>query len=226
MSMPVAPVSPTQRRLSVALTVLAFVAVAGMLGGWVADQGRVARWSINTASTLYVLIAVAGGAHRSGYGRLILAAVSFCWLGDILGPKNFLLGAGMFLLAHLFLIPAFVIAGQRRTSLLAGTAGYLLLTAATGAVVASKMGAEHYGVMLPYMVAIAAMGAVSLGTVGTGATRVIPVAALLFYVSDVCLAQTAFLDGGRVFTYVGYPMYYTAVILFALTPWAMARRVG
>jgi len=39
--------------------------------------------------------------------------------------------------------------------------------------------------------------------------------ALAFYVSDMFLAQTAFLGGGPLNTVLGYPIYYAACLLFA-----------
>lgn len=213
-----------QWRLLTVLTVFAAFAVAAMLCGWLLGNNPFARWSINTASTLYVFIALAAGAHKNLYGRLVLAAVCLCWLGDMLGPGNFLLGAAMFLLAHLFLIPAFLLAGWKKSTLIIGALAYLTLSGLSASLVLPKMASDQLLILVPYLVVITAMGACSVGVLGTRATPIIPVAALLFYISDFFLAQTAFLNGGPFFKYAGYPMYYAAVILFALSPAFQALR--
>jgi hypothetical protein len=59
------------------------------------------------------------------------------------------------------------------------------------------------------------------GTLGAGSRGLVPLAAVLFFVSDLCLAQTAFLGGGVAWTFTGYPIYYAACLLFA---WSVTER--
>ena len=47
------------------------------------------------------------------------------------------------------------------------------------------------------------------------------IAAVAFFVADLCLAQTAFYRGGVGWTFTGYPLYYTACLLFA---WSVNER--
>ena len=203
---------------AIALAGISLLFVVAMVAAWLTDRSPHRLHLIHGASIAYLLIPLAAGAHRSRYGWLIMGFTLFCFLGDILGPGNFLLGAGMFLIAHFFLIPAAIVAGVKRRPLLVATIFYIALTGAVAAYVVPKIPADERTVILPYMAVITAMGAFTGGAWGAHATKVIPIAAFVFYLSDLCLAQTAFLDGGRIFTLTGYPMYYTAVILLALTP--------
>ena len=205
------------RALAAVFTAVAALAVAGMVYTWLAEDGAYRRFFIVTASVSYLLVALGAGALQTHYGRLALGALVFCWLGDILGPGNFLLGVVMFLLAHLLFIPAFVIRGVSSRALIISLVLSGILTAAITIYLGAQIPPGERVFIYAYSVVIALMLGFAGGTLGAGSRGLIPLAALIFYISDLFLAQTAFLDGGRIWTVTGYPMYYTACVLFAWT---------
>lgn len=210
---PIAP-DPAQR-VRLAATVLCAVAVAGMIVEWVLRDSGVLRQLIGAASTAYVMVAVAARGDRRDYKKWVVGGLGLCWLGDMIGPKHFLAGVVMFLLAHCALIIAFAVAGLNRQRLL----GSLIGAAAIGSVVAWAIVPRVPEAQRPFIWAYSAILTLMLGfaggTLGVGSRGLVPLAAVLFYVSDLCLAQTAFVGGGVGWTIVGYPTYYTACVLFA-----------
>jgi uncharacterized membrane protein YhhN len=202
-------------------TVTAALAVAGLVVSWLADAPAYRFWFIVIASTSYVFAALGAGALRSHYGRLVLGALSLCWLGDFFGPGNFLLGVVFFLLAHLLLIPGFLLRGVSLRSLGASLVVSVFVTAVVTIYLSARIPPGERPFIYAYAAVIALMLGFAGGTLGAGSRGLIPVAALVFYVSDLFLAQTAFLGGGRIWTLTGYPLYYLACVLFA---WTIAER--
>jgi uncharacterized membrane protein YhhN len=71
--------------------------------------------------------------------------------------------------------------------------------------------------VLAYIIVISAMVALAVGTTrGVGDWR-IAVAAVLFYVSDLCVAREAFVQKSFTNRLVGLPLYYAAQLVFAWT---------
>jgi uncharacterized membrane protein YhhN len=213
--------NPVGRRVRLAASGLCALAVAGMVAEWILRDRGVLRQLIGAASTAYLFVALAGGTERRGYQRGVVIALSFCWLGDIIGPKHFLTGVVMFLLAHLAFVGAFVAAGLHRRRLL----GSLLIAGVIGGVVAwlilPRVPEAQRPLIWIYSAVLTAMLGVAGGTLGAGSRGLVPLAAVLFFVSDLCLAQTAFLGGGVTWTFTGYPIYYAACLLFA---WSVTER--
>ena len=196
--------------------ILSMLCVIGMLISWRTDQRDLGRFLTYIASTSYIAVAVLSGAHRTTFGKLILLGVSCCWVGDIIGPKNFLAGAAAFLIGHVFFIPAFFIRGTTRKNIAIGFVLYTIISATALAIIGPQIPQSERALIFAYTAVIGIMGATSIGTWSTD--RGLPIAAAIFYTSDLLLAQTAFLDGGFINTLFGYPLYYLAVILFAYSP--------
>lgn len=209
------------RRLRIAATCLCALAVAGMVVEWVLRDRGMLRQLIGAASTAYLFVALAARSGRRDYHAWVVVGLSFCWLGDMIGPKHFLTGVIMFLLAHGAFIAAFAKAGLNRRWL----GGSLIGAAAIGSAVAWAIVPRVPEAQRPFIWVYSAILALMLGFAGgtwrVGSRGWVPVAAVLFYVSDLCLAQTAFLGGGVGWTIVGYPIYYTACLLFA---WSINER--
>jgi uncharacterized membrane protein YhhN len=208
--------SPKKKNPAFFLAVLVALVVVMMMIAWTLEYRDLRRACIYIASTGYIAVALAAGAHRTWFGLLILLGVLFCWTGDIVGPKNFLAGALAFLVGHIFFIPAFIVRGVTRKGLITGFLSYAIVTAAVMAWIGPKVPPDERLVIYAYTGVIAVMGAFSVGT--WQADWRIPIGAATFYISDLCLAQTAFLDGGFVFTLVGYPLYYFSVLVLAYSP--------
>lgn len=202
-------------RVRLAATVLCALAVAGLVGEWIGLYRGLLRQLLGAASTAYLLLAVAGEPESRRYHRALLVALGFCWLGDILGPRHFPTGVVMFLLAHLAFVGAFALAGLDRRRLVPSLAGAAALTGVIAWWILPRAPADQRPLLWAYSAVLAGMLGVAGGTKGGGPQGLLPLAAALFYVSDLCLAQTAFLRGGVAWTYTGYPLYYTACLLFA-----------
>ena len=202
-------------RISAVLTIVAVLAVAEMVTASLARLGDVARPLAVTASSCFVLIAVVGGGLRFGYGRWVLLALGLCWLGDVIGPGNFMAGLVVFLLAHFAFMGAFYTRGLATARalwtlalVLAASAGALqwLLPHVTGG---DRVLVAAYAGAIGLMVVFA--GGASHGRVG----RVGLIAAVVFYVSDLFVARWRFVSPARVNALFCYPLYYSACILFA-----------
>ncbi|MBI5689604.1 MAG: lysoplasmalogenase [Verrucomicrobia bacterium] len=216
------PADPAAR-VRLAATLLCVVAVAGMVGEWLQLYRGLLRQLIGAASTCYLLIALAGRTTRPRYQGWMVTALGFCWLGDMLGPRHFLTGVVMFFLAHVGLIGAFIAGGIQRRNLRVSLAVIALLGGAAAWLIVPHVPIAQRPFILVYSVALIAMLGVAGGTIGVGAQRLIPIAALAFFVSDLCLAQTAFFRGSVAWTYSGYPLYYAACLLFA---WSVSDRAA
>lgn len=210
-------------RVRVAATILCAAAVAGMEVEWLLRDRSVLRQLFGAASTCFLLVALAGDSRPPGPRRWMVLALGFCWLGDILGPAHFLTGVAMFFVAHLAFLGAFLTAGLSWARLRWTLGGAVLLGGIATALILPRVPAEQRPFLLAYSVVLMAMLGVAGGATRGGLRRLVPLAAGLFFVSDLCLAQTAFLRGGLAWTCLGYPMYYTACLLFAWSTTARTR---
>jgi uncharacterized membrane protein YhhN len=180
------------------------------------DIGDARFLPILVASTGYLLTAGLGGAFRSVYGRFVWAGLLCCWLGDMVGPHDFLLGAYAFLLAHLCFVPAFLTLGQRwrvtaAAALCVSGIGWLVL----GYLLPEVPGPERPAI-LAYTTVISLMVVTACGV--HTRNRIIPTAAILFYISDLFVAQWQY-GGGDWNGLICYPLYYLACLLFASSTW-------
>ena len=186
-----------------------------------ARGAEAARWIAKPlASTGFVGAAVAAGALSSGAGRVVLAALVLCWLGDVLliprGGPAFRAGLASFLLGHVAFVVAFLLRGASAapTALAAAAlapAAWLALRWLHPHVPASLRAP-----VLAYVVVISLMVACAAGT--WPSAGVVPlVGALLFYVSDLAVARDRFVAHGFANRAWGLPLYYTATLVLAST---------
>jgi uncharacterized membrane protein YhhN len=207
----------TARTQSVVLTAIAAVSIAAWLPlrhAW--GAGR-ALPVLLVASACYLLIALRRGAQHSRFGRLVLIALGLCCLGDCFGPRNFVLGLGFFLVAHIALMAAFVVHGLQASRLPAS----LAIALAFGIVVFFWLyphvpPAQHLPIFA-YMLVITAMVTLAGGARPDHTGRLILLGAVIFYASDLFLARSTFVARGFINTALGYPLYYAACILFAFS---------
>ena len=209
------------RRVRLAATALCVLAVAGMVAEWLLRDRGLLRQLIGAASTAYLMVALAGRTERRSYQHGIVIALGFCWLGDILGPKHFLTGVVMFLVAHLAFVIAFVASSLHRRRLALSLAVAVILGGGLALAIVPRVPESQRPFIWAYSAVLTAMLGVAGGTFGAGSRGLVPLAAVLFFFSDLCLAQTAFLGGGTTWTFTGYPIYYAACLLFA---WSVNER--
>lgn len=203
--------------LTVLLSAVVVMGWLGLLLGKHVSLPVTAMMWITAASASFVLISVVQGGLQSSRGRLIVAGLIGCFLGDVLGPRDFLLGVACFLLAHLFFIAAFLLSGPnvgrgiRATGLFGALSGIVLLTMLRGVEGADRWAAVLYAGVISVMVGAAA------GLSDRPGGRWILSAAIVFYVSDIAVAGWRFVGGDFPYDWCCYPLYYSACTMLALS---------
>ncbi len=172
------------------------------------------------ASAGFLLAAVTAGALASLVGRIVLAGLILSMVGDmaLIGPSrtHFLTGLVAFLLAHLAYITAFVSYGQERRWALSSAVPVVI-----GAVVVLLwlMPYADSGLEMPvrmYVAIISLMVITAFGARGAGASSLIVVGAVMFFLSDLSVASLRVV-GTDFPTYIwGQPLYYAGQICIGL----------
>jgi hypothetical protein len=172
--------------------------------------------ALYTGSTLFVATAVACGALKTWPGRFLLLGLAGCWFGDVLGPTGFYRGALAFALAHVFFSAALILQGVhwRRLALLA-----LPIAVSQGLLLYGLLQYVPRGEQLfvsGYTAIIATMVALTLSQrFDRRGTKLLMLAAVIFYVSDLFVARWRFVSPGPENAFLCYPLYYTACVMFA-----------
>ncbi len=178
------------------------------------------RWFKMVASTGFIAIALSVGAPSSTYGRIVLVALALSWMGDLLltyrSRPAFLAGLIAFLLGHVAFVSAFWSLGVAASfALLAAIAVTLIAT------VVFKWLSPHVGDMkvpvVAYIVVISVMVVFAFGAYGSGASVLVPIGAVLFFISDLFVARNQFVTPDVTNRIWGLPLYYLAQILLALS---------
>jgi uncharacterized membrane protein YhhN len=173
------------------------------------------------ASTLFVVLAVVNGAADSSYGCLILFALVFCWVGDVLLlslRSTFLLGGIVaFFVAHVLFASAFASQHLDQMWLIAA----LAVLAAAGLLFLRWMWGylkSFYKIAVPvYLTAITLMTALAIAASAASGSPLLAIAAITFAASDVSVARDRFITKDIVNKVWGLPLYYAAQVLFAIS---------
>lgn len=199
-----------------AITIVgAFTMVA--LGLW--GPGGYSIYAKMTAATAFIALAVAQGAHRWNYGRVMLAGLFLSWWGDWFlaqgGDKFFLFGLVSFLSAHVMYCIGFGVRGVKWPW--AGAA--LVPVAALATVVllwiTPHVGADMIWPVRVYTFVISAMVVLAVGAKGAGGPWSIPIGAVLFWLSDISVASGQF-DVTEYRTFIwGLPAYFIGQVFLA-----------
>lgn len=169
------------------------------------------------ASTAFVATAVAGGGLRSDYGRLVIAGLVLCWLGDLLllprrSQRAFLAGIGSFGLGHVAYGIAFLQRGVDAAALAWAAAGAALLGAFVLRWLWPRL-TEVFVVAVPlYVGIIGCMLATAVATTAAGGPAAIAVGAALFAVSDLSVARDRLVAPGFANAAWGLPLYFAGQI--------------
>ena len=175
------------------------------------------------ASAGFIGLALSLGATETTYGWWILVALVFGWVGDValLGSASswFVTGLIAFLIGHLLYVVAFVVAGASL-----GATAVAALVATPAAMVVYRwlrphLSGEMVGPVAAYVVIISAMLATAVGATSAGATALILLGAVAFYLSDLLVARNRFVAPGFVNRIWGLPLYYLGQVLLA---WSVA----
>lgn len=208
--------------LSIVSILLASISLAGSAAYVIArwkDAGTAAAIAKAIASSAFIALAIVNGSMETSYGRLILAALIFCWLGDMLLlslKSSFLLaGIAAFFFAHVVFTIAFA------NSALDSTAGAvtLVLAAIAGIFVLRwlwKYLNGFYRVAVPlYLIAIALMVVLAIAASAGSFPPTVAIGAIAFAISDISVARDRFIEKSITNKAWGLPLYYFAQVLLA-----------
>ena len=192
--------------------------LAGTLVGEARDDRRI-KWVCKPlASAGFLAAAWLNGAAGSAYGQVVLAALVLSFWGDVLliprNRKAFLAGLVAFLLGHVALGAAFLVAGVAWPWVALGVP-LAVAAALFHRWLAPKVPAKLQRPVIAYMVVITVMVALAAGAYGAGAAWLVPAGAVLFWLSDVSVALDRFAGAGFGNRLWGLPAYYAAQLLFA-----------
>lgn len=203
-----------QLALMVAFTLFSLASIGLLLWAWNTGQRAWAKPAILLISSGYVAVALGAAPWRTGFGRAMLAAIIFCWLGDQGGPVNFVFGVVMYAFCHACLVAAFLLYGISKQRFLIAT----LIMAYISLLVVGWLGPHipphERGMILGYMAVITAM-MLFAGAVRPPGHLLLWLGVILFYISDLWLARNMYVQQGILNRNIGYPMYYAACLVLA-----------
>ncbi len=204
--------------LSAAASVVLLLTARGLPGlGW----GN-ARFFAMSASTGFVATAIGAGALWSWHGRFMLLGLIGCWLGDYLGPHDFVHGLYAFLFGHFAFIAAYALLGIDWRRVAAACLPMLVLGCGIALWLIPRVPRED---LLPvgfYMTGISVMVAVAAGIRPPSSRWIILAGAAVFYISDIFVARWKYVNPDPINAMFCYPMYYSACLTLALSLLAYA----
>lgn len=170
-----------------------------------------------TASTGFLALAVFSGALGSSYGKAVLIALVWSWIGDmaLLGRSRvaFMAGLAAFLVGHLGFAAAFVVRGVDPMWVAAATPELALAAYLVFRWLRPNVPPPMRPAVLAYVVVITAMVILAVGTKSWWLVA----AASAFWASDISVARDRFTDAGFVNRLWGLPAYYAAQVMFAVS---------
>jgi uncharacterized membrane protein YhhN len=204
---------------------LSLLFTALMLWARSGGPGDLAMAFTAVASGGYVLTAVLAGGFTSRYGILMTAGLVFCLLGDLLGPGNFMLGLYAFVIAHFGIAGALFSKGfDRKRARFAVPAAILISAAVYFLWLGPAVPASEQLQIIGYTVVITVMLVAAGSARPFRGLRVAQAGAVLFYISDVFLANWRYVNTARWNMFVCYPLYYTACVLLAVSILFVSKR--
>jgi uncharacterized membrane protein YhhN len=157
--------------------------------------------------------------HGGAYGTWILIGLVFGAIGDIalLGRSNraFLAGLVAFLIGHIaYVVAAAAVAPLATWPQLAAIVPVIAAGVALRGWLWPKLGALKVPVIF-YVLVITAMVVGSFATWRTGHCRYFTIGAVIFFLSDLCVARDKFIAPGFANKLVGLPLYFAGQLLIA-----------
>lgn len=206
--------------MSAAPVLLCAAAVALLVLSGRRGWGRLHGISKAAAAASFVWAAVLWGALDSGYGRVVLAALSFGAAGDLLllprgHGRAFAAGMACFAAGHVAYAVAFA---GRPAHALGGLGALVLLAAFAWCALTSVARGIPAGLRWPvriYTALLVGMAALALGAWCAGGPWQAAAGALLFAASDVAVARARFLGRRGVEMDLGSAAYFGGQLLLA-----------
>ncbi len=173
------------------------------------------------ASSAFVVVAIQLNPTASSYGRLILIALAFSWVGDVLllsrQKRIFLFGIASFLASHVVFSIAFANRPLNDTALIAGFA----VMSCIGIIVLKWLWRHLPGfyriAVTAYVAAIIGMCSFAIAVSAASGNWILAIGALAFAASDISVARDRFVTPGFTNRAWGLPLYYAAQIVLALS---------
>ena len=171
------------------------------------------------ASLGFLITAVYAGALNTNYGTAVLAALVLSWWGDVLlipkSKKIFLLGILSFLLGHVGFIVSFAIRGIYFDWALYAASVVLPLAFIIAKWLLKHVDGKMKIAVIAYILVIATMVIAAFGAYPSDQLYLLPLAAIMFFVSDLAVARHRFVKASFLNKLWGLPLYYGAQLLFA-----------
>jgi len=209
-----------ERKLIIAIVVVAAAAITMVVSNLLALE-TLSVISKMSASSAFIALALTAGALQSLYGRIVIAALSLSWIGDLLlaggSEQLFLFGLISFLLAHVAFVVAFSVHGIKLNSALVAGIPIAALSIAVSLWLSTYVPADMVIPVRVYTLVISIMVITAFGARGAGAPLLIPVGALLFYFSDLSVATGQFVQTDFPNYVWGLPFYFSGQVLLALS---------
>jgi uncharacterized membrane protein YhhN len=207
--------------VTLVFSIATFAALSVVLAGEVMGSRLLLVVFKPLASLCFLLAALSAGALASPYGQAIFGALVLSAAGDVflLSKRRewFLAGLASFLLSHLVYAYAFVLLGVDGRFVGIGLGVLAVTSVGVGRWILGHAPGPMRRPVGAYIAVITGMVALAWGAYGAGATALVPVAALLFYASDLAVARQRFVRESFVNRLWGLPMYYAAQIAFVWT---------
>jgi len=203
-----------------------FTAATLVAVGWllVAERSgsRAGVWTWKPiASTGFVATAIAAGATASPYGRLVLGALVFCWLGDVLlipdDERAFRAGIAAFLVGHLAFAAAFVTRGISPLVTVVVLAAQSVSVALTLRWLMPHLRGVFRPLVAAYVCVISLMVAAAFATYWESRCVPLLAGAVAFAISDTSVARDRFVRSEFVNRAWGLPLYYVSTLLLAMS---------
>ena len=207
--------------------VVTAVAVVALLVAELRGWRRLAGIAKGVVSSAFVAAALLAGATTTTYGRVLLVALAFSWLGDLLllssADRTFLAGLAAFLAAHVAFGIAFLVWGVEARALAVAAVVLAAVAAVLGRWLLPHVSSGMKLPVIAYMAALCTMVALAAGAAWSRPdARFLLPAAVAFLISDVSVARDKFVSPGIANQVWGLPLYYAAQLAFAASVAAAA----
>jgi uncharacterized membrane protein YhhN len=173
------------------------------------------------ASSGFLATAISAGALQHRFGRVLFAGLVLSFFGDLflVGTTRtaFLFGLSSFLLAHLAYIVAFTIFGLNRKWLAIAALPVLIVAVWVVKWLTPELPGELVLPVYAYISVISVMVITAFGSKGAGASTLLVVGAMMFFVSDLSVASQRILQSDFPTIIWGLPLYYAGQVCLALS---------
>jgi uncharacterized membrane protein YhhN len=194
--------------------------LASEYGGWKPGVWLFKPW----ASTGFMVTAYTSPQASTPLGQALLASLALSFAGDVLlipgTPGFFTAGLGAFLLAHVGFAYAFAARGLDTNTTLAAAAGGAVLAAAVWRWLRPNLPPADVVPVALYTTVISGMTATAIGSAWSTPAPWWQIAgAVVFQLSDLCVARQQFVAKSFANPAVGLPLYYFAQQVIASLLW-------